>query len=193
MQARFFISRHAFRSSFFLAQCEGLCSSSCSRGRGCWRGNAAGSGGRFQHPLRGCRPRIAAELAASDPSPLPPRPPCVTSAGLRLKPATLPELSLALRRLSSSRAVGHDDVPLYAIRSCFPVIGPHVLHIVNSSIMSSTFPDSWKLATVLPLHKSGAKDEPSNFRPISILPVLSKVCEKIVCTQLSAYLVHCNI
>ena len=138
-------------------------------------------------------PRIAAELAASDPSLLPPRPPCVTSAGLRLKPATLPELSLALRRLSSSKAVGHDNVPLHAIRSCFPVIGPHVLHIVNSSIISSTFPDTWKLATVVPLHKSGAKEEPNNFRPISILPVLSKVCEKIVCNRLSVYLDRCHL
>ena len=79
-------------------------------------------------------------------------------------------------------------------RSSVPtVIGPHVLHIVNSSIVSSTFPDTWKLATVVPLHKSGAKDERSNFRPISILPVLSKVCEKLVCTQLSTYLDHCHL
>ena len=104
--------------------------------------------------------RIAAELATGSPPPLPPRPPCVTSAGLRFKPATLPELSLALRRLSSSIAVGHDGVPLHAIRSCFPVIGPHVLHIVNYSIVSSTFPNSCKLATVVPLHKSGV---PSNL------------------------------
>ena len=50
-----------------------------------------------------------------------------------------------------------------------------------------------ELATVVTLHKSGAKDEPSNFRPISFLSVLSKVCEKIVCTQLSAYLAHCHL
>ena len=162
-------------------------------GGGAGEGMPPGQEDAFNAHFAAVGPRIAAELAASDPSPLPPRPPCVTSAGLRLKPATLPELSLALRRLSSSRAVGHDGVPLHAIRLCFPTIGPRILHIVNSSIVSCTFPDTWKLATVVPLHKSGAKDEPSNFRPISILPVLSKVCEKIVCTQLSAYLAHCHL
>ena len=122
--------------------------------------------------------KIAAELAVSGPSRLPPRPPRVTSAGLRLKPATLSELSLALRKLSASRAVGHDGVPLHAIRACFPVIGPHLLHIVNASIISCHFPLSWKLATVVPLHKSGDIDNPSNFRPISLLSVASKLCEK---------------
>ena len=132
--------------------------------------------------------KIAAELAVSGPCRLPPRPPRVTSAGLRLKPATLSELSLALRKLSASRAVGHDGVPLHAIRACFPVIGPHLLHIVNASIISCHFPFSWKLATVVPLHKSGNRDNPSNFRPISLLSVLSKLCEKVVCMQLSSYL-----
>ena len=134
--------------------------------------------------------RIAAELAASDsPSPLPPRPPPrVTTASMRLQPATLPELSHALRQLSSSKAVGHDGVPLHAVRQCFPVIGPHLLHLINTSIRSSVFPSSWKLAHVVPLHKSGSRDEAANYRPISILPVLSKVCEKVVCTQLTSYL-----
>ena len=162
-------------------------------GGGTGEGMPPGQEDSFNAHFAAVGPRIAAELAASDPSPLPPRPPCVTTAGLCLEHATLPELSLALSRLSSSRAVGHDGVPLHAIRSCFPVIGSHILHIVNSSIVSRTLPDTWKLATVVPLHKSGAKDEPNNFRPISILPVLSKVCEKIVCTQLSVYLARCHI
>ena len=142
----------------------------------------------FNRHFAAVGPNIAAELAASGPSRLPARPPCVTSAGLRLLPATLPELSLALRKLSSSRAVGHDGVPLHAIRSCFPVIGPHLLNIVNASIKQCYFPLSWKLATVVPLHKSGDKDIPNNFRPISLLPVISKLCEKVVCMQLSSYL-----
>ena len=162
-------------------------------GAGAGEGVPPGQEDTFNAHFAAVGPRIAAELSASDPSPLPPRPPCVTSAGLRLQPATLPELSLALSRLSSSRAVGHDGVPLQAIRSCFTVIGSHILHIVNASIISCNFPDTWKLATVVPLHKSGAKDLPGNFRPISILPVLSKVCEKIVCTQLSSYLARCHL
>ena len=149
----------------------------------------------FNRHFASVGPQIAAELSEAGlaESPLPPRPPCVTTAGLKLRPSTLPELSRALSDLSSSRAVGHDGVPLYAIRRCFPVLGPHLLHLVNSSVVSGVFPSSWKLASVLPLHKSGPCDVASNFRPISILPVLSKICEKVVCVQLADHLVTNSI
>lgn len=136
---------------------------------------------------------IAAELAAGSPPPLSPRPPCVTTGGMVLKSITLPELSLAISQLSKSKSVGHDGVPLHALRQCFPVIGPHILHLVNTSLLSGVVPSSWKLATVVPIHKSGPRDQPSNFRPISILPVLSKICEKVVCHQLTSYLETCRI
>ena len=51
------------------------------------------------------------------------------------------------------------------------------------------FPATWKMTSLVPLHKSGSRDSASNFRPISLLPVLSKLCEKVVCAQLSAYFV----
>ena len=183
-----------------------LCNRMLADRRGFWRGvrdfalrPAKGGGGAtremseeqaddFNRHFAAVGSTIAAELAAGNPPPLQPRPPCVTTACLRLRPATLPELSLALRRLSSTGAVGHDGVPLAAVRHCFSVVGPHLLHIVNASITSRIFPSSWKLASVVPLHKSGCRDKPSNFRPISILPALSKICEKIVCSQLSSYL-----
>ena len=119
--------------------------------------------------------------------------PGVVSSGLRLYPATLPELSRAISELSSLRAVGHDGLPLFVIRHCLPVLGPHILHLVNASIVSCTFPSSWKLASVVPLHKSGSLGDANNFRPISLLPALSKICEKIVCTQLSSYLSSCHV
>ena len=184
-----------------------LCDGMLSDRRGFWRnvrefalrpGRGGGGGSReglspaqadgFNRHFATVGPRIAAELAAGNPPPLPPRPPCVTTASMCLRPATLPELSVALRQLSSSRAVGHDGVPLSAFRQCFAVIGPHILHLVNASLSSRTFPSSWKLALVVPLHKSGSRDSAVNFRPISILPVLSKVCEKVVCNQLASYL-----
>ena len=49
-------------------------------------------------------------------------------------------------------------------------------------------PCQWKVATVVPLHKKGDKSDPNNYRPISVLPVVSKLCERVVCTQLVSYL-----
>ena len=117
-----------------------------------------------------------------------PRPPRVCASALVLRPATLPELSKAIGRMSSSRAVGEDGVPLHAIKECFAVIGPHLLHMINRSIATHVFPAAWKIARVTPIHKSGDRSDVSNFRPISILSVLSKITEKVVSMQLVSYL-----
>ena len=133
--------------------------------------------------------RIADELrdAAAD-GVLSPRPPTVCSARFQLRPATLPELSHCIRRMSASRAVGLDGVPLFAVRRCFPVVGPHLLRLINLSMRTGVFPECWKLACVVPLPKSGDLTKPCNHRPISLLSVLSKVLEKVVCVQLADYL-----
>ena len=102
---------------------------------------------------------------------------------------TLPDLILTVSRLSASRAVGADGMPMAAIRSCLFAVGPLILHLVNSSISSLTIPDSWKVVIVTPIHKSGDQQNPGNFRPISILPALSKILEKVVCSQLTSYLI----
>ena len=121
------------------------------------------------------------------------RPPTVCASRFELKPATLPELSAAVRRMSSSRAVGLDEVPILAVRRCFAVIGPLLLHIINTSIASGIFPEMWKVACVLPLHKAGDRSLAQNYRPISLLPVMSKIAERVVCTQLSNYLTKNNL
>ena len=59
---------------------------------------------------------------------------------------------------------------------------------MNLSIVSGKFPDQWKKAIVVPIFKSGDRDQVSNYRPISILPVLSKVLEKVVTEQLVEHL-----
>ena len=60
--------------------------------------------------------------------------------------------------------------------------------IFNTSIETSTFPVSWKIARVTPIYKEGEKSEKSNYRPISVLPVLSRLFEKLIYDQLYQYL-----
>ena len=52
----------------------------------------------------------------------------------------------------------------------------------------SSFPDQWKVARVTPLYKSGKRNIPGNYRPISVLPAISKVMERILYNQLYNYL-----
>ncbi|KAI5640191.1 reverse transcriptase (RNA-dependent DNA polymerase) domain-containing protein [Phthorimaea operculella] len=55
------------------------------------------------------------------------------------------------------------------------------------------FPECWKHAAVVPIHKGGSKDDPSHYRPISLLPVFSKILKKIVNSRLVDYLEKFNI
>ena len=124
---------------------------------------------------------------------LPPRPPCVVSGSFRVHPATLPELSSALQRMSSSKACTDDGITIQMLRMTLPVIGPHLLTVINSSLVSGVLPSEWKVASVVPIHKSGSTEDPSNYRPVSVLPVVAKLAESVVCSQLLRYLLSHNI
>ena len=126
--------------------------------------------------------------AAPQGAALSPRPPRVVSGAFKVRTVTLPELSHALRGMSSSRASGEDGVTVQMLRSTFPVVGPHLLHVINCSLSTGEVPQRWKEACVVPLHKKGDRGDPGNFRPLSINSVPGKLCEKCVCNQLSPYL-----
>ncbi len=59
--------------------------------------------------------------------------------------------------------------------------------VINASIREKNFPEIWKTAKVVPLHKKGSKTERDNYRPISLLPSLSKVLEKVLVRQIVKY------
>ena len=71
------------------------------------------------------------------------------------------------------------------------ILGP-ITEIINCSLGTSTFPSDWKIAEVIPLLKEGDHEKPSNNRPLSLLNVASKVCEKIVLEQFFTYLMSRN-
>jgi len=60
-----------------------------------------------------------------------------------------------------------------------------ILDLINETIMSGEFPDVLKIAKVIPIFKKGDKQNLNNYRPISLLPVLSKVLEKVINQQIS--------
>ena len=137
---------------------------------------------------------VATALARSDTGELlTPRPPRVCAGAFSPGPATLPELSAALSRMSSSRACGPDGITVHMLRCTFPVIGPHLLKIVNHSIVNCDVPAEWKSAVVTALHKKGDTSDPNNYRPISVISVVAKLCERVVCTQLVDYLVSHHV
>jgi len=92
-----------------------------------------------------------------------------------------------------SNAQGNDEMNLRMLLLCSPYIIPYLTHIINFSIEHNVFPDTWKIATVMPLPKNKNPTCFKDIRPISILPTLSKVFEKIILIQVKIYLDKYNI
>ena len=67
------------------------------------------------------------------------------------------------------------------------------MDIFNCSFSTSTVPDKFKIASVIPVHKQGSKFILNNYRPISLLSIFSRILEKIVCKQLDSFIVKHNL
>ena len=89
---------------------------------------------------------------------------------------------------SSGKAPGNDRITARILNCCLSSIAPTLTTIIDASLMWGTFPLIWKTAEVSPIFKQGDHEKPENNRPISLLPILSKVCERIALNQFVPYL-----
>ena len=105
-----------------------------------------------------------------------------------LSPVSRHFVTTQLASLDPKKAIGLDSLSSFFLRDGAESVSLPVLHIINISILTETVPESFKEARVVPLFKKGSKLDPGNYRPMSILNVLSKVLERAVHTQLSQYL-----
>ena len=94
----------------------------------------------------------------------------------------------AIGKLKTSKSFGDDGISSYFLKLAMPFIEDSLVYIFNTSLETSQFPDPWKIARVSPIFKDGDKTEKSNYRPISVLPVVSRLFEKLVFSQLYRYL-----
>lgn len=97
------------------------------------------------------------------------------------------EVELAIASIKSD-AVGLDGISLRFIKLILPHVLPYITHIFNFVLTSSIFPSVWKISKVLPVHKKSTNHTVNDYRPISILPTLSKAMENIFKKQVSSYL-----
>ena len=104
------------------------------------------------------------------------------------QPVTVNQISHLLHGLSGNKATGIDKISCKIIKLAAPVISDSLTLIFNQAITLSSFPDEWKIARVVPLYKNGQRSIPGNYRPISVLPAISKIMERILHDQLYNYL-----
>ena len=89
--------------------------------------------------------------------------------------------------LNSNKASQSSDIPIKIVKENFDIFSDFVCTSFNSSIKTTYFPGNLKLADITPASKKSKKDVKGNYRPVSILPILSKIFEKCMFKQLSNF------
>jgi len=97
-------------------------------------------------------------------------------------------LDKIVSNLKNKYSTGYDDVPIAIIKKAKDVLLKPLLHLVNSSLISGIFPEELKIAKIIPVHKKNCKNEVTNYRPIALLPAISKIFERAMSNQLLEYL-----
>ena len=82
--------------------------------------------------------------------------------------------------MKSKKSCGYDEISNMLLKHLIPVIQIPLCVVINKSLLSGEFPELMKIAKVVPLYKNGERNLPDNYRPISLLTVLSKVLERVV-------------
>ena len=103
-------------------------------------------------------------------------------------PVNAEDLTKAMSKFKSSQGFGMDNISSFFLKKRMPIFGNGLCQIFNMSLSTGKFPDSWKAARVAPIYKDGSSSENSNYRPISVLPVVSRLFEKLMYDQLYTYL-----
>ena len=115
-------------------------------------------------------------------------PPPVTHSFF-LTPTTPDEVKTELNNLSESIA---SDIPVKILKMSSQHLGNMLSHIYNDSFGTGEYPTKLKISIVTPIHKADSKLLVTNYRPISLLPVFSKVFERLVHRRLLNFLMQNN-
>ena len=106
-----------------------------------------------------------------------------------LEQLNLEDINKIIDSLTNSTATGTDRIPNKVIKDGKRILGIHILRLVNLSLAVKTFPTKWKIGKLIPLYKNkGSRYEAKNYRPVCLLPALSKILEKAVHKQLNEFM-----
>ena len=93
-----------------------------------------------------------------------------------------------IKALEIKKSSGYDDISNFLIKKTSDVIVPHLEVLYNACLKQGLFPSVYKVAKVIPLFKGGDRDNVNCYRPISLLPALGKLLEKLISSRISDYL-----
>ena len=105
-----------------------------------------------------------------------------------LQPTNKSEIEKIIKSLDSNKSSDIYGMSPKFLKILAPAISETLNNISNKSFALGIFPDHMKLAMITPIFKGGSKLDVSNYRPVSVLPTISKVLEKLMLTRLTEYL-----
>jgi len=109
---------------------------------------------------------------------------CDMASSFRLSLLSRTEVNKALSSIKTSTAPGHGQIPGFVIQKLAYAIAPNLNVIYNSILHNNIIHKSWKMAQGKAVYKQkGSKTDPSNYRPISVLPILGRTLEKLVASH----------
>ena len=104
------------------------------------------------------------------------------------RPVSSYEIRKIVNSFPSYKAPGVDKVSVSVIKDALPIIHRTLTEIVNRSLLTAVFPLAWKKSVAIPILKEGVYEIPNNNRPVSLLTVASKICERAALNQLMEYM-----
>ena len=105
-----------------------------------------------------------------------------------LTPTDTKEVIELINDLSVNKAKDIYGISVNFLKILANDIAPSLCHILNESFFTGIFPDLMKLAMIIPTYKGGSRLEASNYRPVSVLPIFSKILEKLMQKRLTKFL-----
>ena len=96
-----------------------------------------------------------------------------------------------IKNLSTNKAHGYDEISVHMLKLVIDEISIPLKMIFDRCIAEGKFPSAWKKANVQPVHKKNSRQDKTNYRPISLLPIISKIFEKVLFDSIYSYL-HSN-
>ena len=97
-------------------------------------------------------------------------------------------VEILLKTVKTSKAAGPDNIRARRIKDAYIELAYPLCHLINKIIKTGIFPTAEKVAKVTPINKSEAHSFFDNYRPVSVLNILSKNLEKVIAQQITTYL-----
>ena len=98
-----------------------------------------------------------------------------------------------IKSLDPNKAHGYNEISIRMIKSCATSIAKPLSILFRNYFENQCFPKEWKKANIVPAHKKNGKQLIKNYQPVSLLPVCSKIFEKIIFNSLFKYLEDNNL